>query len=951
MQRFHLFAAFLAVMFISSPSFAQKNVTTFEMRYFTHDPKADGVTDFHGETEWLDTEDRVEAMDRYADFASRFWGDPGLDTPLFTDARVRDRLAGFKPQPLTSVRRTIRLEEWKAYGYKKGKEEAVAGRWREWTASGASISDGCLILDGASASPAVKPIDWRFRMKVSLRGEPSGLKVSFACEGGETVDIEPGPLKDFEIFGDLVNKRMFLSSEGKTVKELPFEGPVIKAISIGAPQGRASVESISLYDFIDHKEDDPTTPYWTEMLYDEDFQAVPSMNGWQTEAYDDSSWELVKLPSPHGGFKGEGEDYYLRTKVKVGGFKLAYLNMETLDPAGEVWVNGEPSAVLKGRLPRNIDVSDCLIPGQVNTIAVKVKPFHCDNPVFHAPNDHNFGWFLGRTELVLTNDIGHISEALVNTASLEGSKAVQHHRITLKNESSKPWIGSLTVNYHPWFPAEGPVVASAGREVELRPWVDNEISLDIPLEQPDLWSVDDPRLYKVEIILKDKDGKPVDDYVTTTGVRFIEQREGVLYINNRPEILGGGQVFGYRLPLETVAVTIRCATGEMVTRELMMSKALGNLLRIHVHGQLVASDGINDPRFAEYADQLGLYLIWQTPSWIREGEVWNEDIANYPVYMRQVYNHPSIVMWEASNHPNQFKKHGFKDTEDYINAIIPAIVRTDSSRLVSPTSFWQHMHYANYDGTLDIYGGSHPVNPWLMHRMMTRGSQDSYTGYENDWSKLRNYPYDFAKSCLEARDLCYFNFEHEESIAQPNWELARKEPWYKVFSYEKNYEKGSIGRLLTTDEWRAGQGYQAFAAWESMKLQTLTGVSGFSWCSLESGPNMFTYEKPLVDPFHVPKLAFHANRMVFGRIWAASGDVDTVYGPGDSIQPVIFNMDGACRVNLTIELRNDKGKTLERKVIKDVEVSEGRSVTRLEPFRFRNDSEGRRFIVYKLNKL
>ena len=453
------------------------------------------------------------------------------------------------------------------------------------------------------------------------------------------------------------------------------------------------------------------------------------------------------------------------------------------------------------------------------------------------------------------------------------------------------------------------------------------------------------------MILKDADGELVDDYVTTTGIRLIEQKEGVLYINGRPEILGGGQIFGYRLPLETVAKTIRCANPEQIMGELMMVKELGNLLRIHVHAENEAPSGINDPRFAEYADQMGLYLIWQTSSWIREGEVWNVDIANYPVYMRQVFNHPSIVMWEASNHPNKFKQHDFNDSEDYINAIVPAIVGTDSSRLVSPTSFWQHLHYANYDGTLDVNGGTHPRNPWLMHRMMTRGSQDCYTGYDTDWSMVRNHPRDFAKSCLDAKDLCYFNFEHEESIAQPNWELARKEPWYKIQSYEKDYDTGNIGRPLRDDEWRVGQGYQAFGAWESMKVQTLSGVCGFSWCSLESGPNMFTYQKPIVDPFRVPKLAFYANRMVFGRLWAASEDVDVAYGPGDMIRPVIFNLDGACTVNLTVELQNEKGKVLERKVFKDISVPSGRSVTRLEPFRFRRSSEGTHFIVYKLNRL
>ena len=941
-----LFAAFLAA------GLNAQNVTTFEMRYLTKDSKADGITDFHGDTEWYDTEQRVDVLGRYTDYAARFWGDPGLDRPLFTDAEVLTRLSCIKPQPSTSVRRTIRLDEWKAYGYKKGKENDVKNRWKEWTSGGAKVENGCLVLDGVDATLSFKPLDWRFRIKASFRGEPSGLNVSLFAEDGQPINLQIGSLQEFEIYGDLVNHRLFLSSKGKTIKEISCPRTItVNGFSIGTQKGKASVESIMLYNFTNHQEDNPSTPYWTEMVFDEDFEVVPSMKGWQDAGYDDSAWELVRLPSPHGGFRGAGEDYYLRTKVEVGGFKSASLMMETLDPGGEVWVNGRPAAVLNGRLPRNIDVSEYLIPDSENTIAVKVKPYYTDATVFHAPNDHNFGWFLGRSELVLTDGTGHVSEGLVHTASLDGQVAVQHHKVTLKTDSARTWDGSLVVNYYPWFPEEGPCIASQENKVELRPKVDNDISIDIPLESPELWSSDSPKLYKVEMILKDSDGKPVDDLVTTTGIRLIEQKDGVLYINHRPEMLNGGQIFGYRLPLETVAVTVRCPDDETVIRELMMAKSLGNLLRIHVHAENETPSGINDPRFAEFADQLGLYLIWQTSSWIREGEVWNVDIANYPVYMRQVYNHPSIVMWEASNHPNRFKKHGFSDSEDYINAIVPAITGTDSSRLVSPTSFWQHMHYTNYDGTLDIYGNTHAPNPWLTHRMMTRGSQDSYTGYDHDWSGLRNYPSGFAKSCLDARDLCYFNFEHEESIAQPNWELARKDPWYKIPSYEKNYEVGTIGRNLDSDEWRESQGYQAFSAWESMKMQTLAGVSGFSWCSLESGPNMFTYHKPLVDPFYVPKLAFHANRMAFGRTWAASYDVDTVYGPGDFVQPVIFNMNGASKANLTVELQNEKGRVLERKVFKGVEVPEGRSVTRLEPFRFRNSSEGLRFIVYKLQLL
>ena len=114
---------------------------------------------------------------------------------------------------------------------------------------------------------------------------------------------------------------------------------------------------------------------------------------------------------------------------------------------------------------------------------------------------------------------------------------------------------------------------------------------------------------------------------------------------------------------------------------------------------------------------------------------------------------------------------------------------------------------------------------------------------------------------------------------------------------------------------------------------------------------MFTYQKPLVDCYYVPKLAFYANKMVFGRLWAASEDVDTVYGPGDMVKPVIFNMGDACVADLTVELRDKGGRIIERRVFKKVQIESGRSVTRLEPFRFNSTKEGCRFVVYKLTVL
>ena len=927
--------------------------TTFDMRWLTKDAKANGVTDFHGETEWLNTEQRVEVLQQYADYASKFWGDPQLNTPMFTDAQVSERVAKIKPQPGTTVRKTIALESWRSYGHKKGKEAAQAARWEKWTSKGAAIENGTLVLNNCVASPAIDTIKWRFQIRAALKELPKGLAVEFNGNGSAPLKVAIEGCNYFEIYGDISNRKLFVTLGNAPVKEISLSenfGEAITAFTLSADGGSAAFDTFSFYDFV--QQDNISTPYWTRLLYHEDFNAVPSMNGWQNGGYDDSQWEIVTLPSPHGSQHAAGENYYLRTSVEVGEFKQAILDIETLDPAGEVWVNGEPAAVLKGRIPRKIDITEYLVPNTTNTIAVKVKPYFGKHAMHHSPSDMNIGWFLGRTKLILTKEEQYITEGLIHTTELAADKAVQHHKIFVKNEHNYPKQGSVTINYYPWFPTEGEKVATISQDIYIRPRLNNEYNIELPIASPMVWSTSKPQLYKVEVILKDEQGNEIDDYVTTTGVRVIEQKNGELFINHKPEMLNGAQNFGYRLPIETFPKYIRCATNDMVIRDLMMIEKLGgNLLRIHVHAEKDIDEGINDPRYAEYADQMGIYLIWQSAGWIREGEAWNVDIANYPLYMKQVYNHPCIVIWEASNHPNKFKHHDVSETVDYFSSIISAITGTDTSRLVSPTTFWQHSHYRNYDGTVGRKNISIAPNPLLMHRMMTRGSQDAYTGYGRDWSKLRKGLTPWAKSCLEAKDLCYFNYEHEESAAQPNWNLTKMAPWHKVQSYEWDCEKGSIGRRLQCEEWRASQAFQAFSAWESMKMQTLAGVCGFSWCCIESGANMFTYQKPLVDAYYVPKLAFHANKMIFARLWAASDDVDTVYGPEDQVHPVIFNLDDACTVNLTVVLKNSKGKVVEKKVFKNVAVAAGRSVTRLEPFRFKTKSEGCHFIEYTVSKI
>ena len=63
--------------------------SSFEMRYFTQDAKANGETDFHGETEWMDLSQRIDFLEQYAGFAANYWQNPELNRPLLSEQDVK----------------------------------------------------------------------------------------------------------------------------------------------------------------------------------------------------------------------------------------------------------------------------------------------------------------------------------------------------------------------------------------------------------------------------------------------------------------------------------------------------------------------------------------------------------------------------------------------------------------------------------------------------------------------------------------------------------------------------------------------------------------------------------------------------------------------------------------------------------------------------------------------
>jgi len=104
---------------------------SFEFRAVSSVPAANGETDFKGKTAVFSTEERVAFLNAYADYASAWFGDPNLDQLAVRPEEAEARLAQIKPQPLPSVRRTIRLNDgWRKTGIPSVSTNRPAP-WRE----------------------------------------------------------------------------------------------------------------------------------------------------------------------------------------------------------------------------------------------------------------------------------------------------------------------------------------------------------------------------------------------------------------------------------------------------------------------------------------------------------------------------------------------------------------------------------------------------------------------------------------------------------------------------------------------------------------------------------------------------------------------------------------------------------------------------------------------------
>lgn len=194
------------------------------------------------------------------------------------------------------------------------------------------------------------------------------------------------------------------------------------------------------------------------------------------------------------------------------------------------------------------------------------------------------------------------------------------------------------------FSTDGDKVASASRRFELNPGGKKEISQDLAVDNPLLWSVKSPKLYTVVNEIK-VNGETVDRYETRTGFRYMEfdAEKGFSLNGERMKING---VCLHHDAGALGAVVNRAA----IARQLRIMKDMGaNAIR--------SSHNPPAPELLELCDSMGLMVMDETFDMWRKKKTshdyaryfpdWHErDLTDLIVRDR---NHPSVIIWSIGN--------------------------------------------------------------------------------------------------------------------------------------------------------------------------------------------------------------------------------------------------------------------------------------------------------------
>lgn len=411
-----------------------------------------------------------------------------------------------------------------------------------------------------------------------------------------------------------------------------------------------------------------------------------AVTGAEATNFNDAEWTVVSLPNgieylpteASGCINYQGEVWYRKhfTPADALKGKKLFLHFEAIMGKSKVFVNGKLlTEHFGGYLPVVVDVSDALNWGEDNVIAVWTD--NSDDKTYppgKAQDVLDFTYFGGiyRDCWLIAHNPVFITDPNFENEVAGGGLFVAYDKVSdasaevllkvhVRNDSRKAFTG--VVEYELQQP-DGTQVAFLNDKVQVRPGKAVTSKDKITVKTPMLWSPETPTLYNLIVRIRDREGNVVDGYRRRIGIRSVEFKgKDGFWLNGKP----------YESPLiganrhQDFAVVGNAVANSIHWRDAKKLRDAGMKVIRNAHCP-------QDPAFMDACDELGLFVIVNTPGW----QFWNDapefaqrvysDIRNL---VRRDRNHVCVWMWEPILNETWYPEDFAKNTRDIVDQEYP----------------------------------------------------------------------------------------------------------------------------------------------------------------------------------------------------------------------------------------------------------------------------------------
>lgn len=417
----------------------------------------------------------------------------------------------------------------------------------------------------------------------------------------------------------------------------------------------------------------------------------------QVPGHDTAQWRRVDLPHSFS------EPYFLGTGFYVGhGWyrkpldipaaaigKRITLEFDGVFQDAVVWVNGQKAGRhVGGYTGFEVDITPHVKAGR-NLLAVHVNNLW-NARVAPRAGEHQFSGGIYRNVRLVMTDPVHVAwyGTFVTTPKVSDDRATVRVQTEVRNQRAAPARVALVSEV---LDAAGKRISRHRSEQTVPARAKFDYDQTLPeIASPRLWSPDQPYLYKLVSQLH-VNGKPVDRFETPFGIRTIEfTADKGFFLNGKHFYMIGANVH------QDHAGWADGVTDGAARRDVQMVKDAGfNFIR--------GSHYPHSPAFSKATDEIGLLFWSEAPFWGIGGfgadgswlsSAYPPDAADRPDFeasalqqaaemIRIHRNHPSIVIWSASNEPFFTVGDAMAPMRDYLKRQVEFMKKLDPTRPVA----------------------------------------------------------------------------------------------------------------------------------------------------------------------------------------------------------------------------------------------------------------------------